>query len=284
MITDKILTYASWHEFIAATRKPSEMPDSARSSKDDSFARRGFNGCSLATAHKMADEGWLEGAERARKFATSITDALGGMIERVEVNYDIEGHSVDIGRYVDNEPECWQKFEVDLIQQPAVKLIRIVVNVSASGGVSTRVIERRGAVVAAMVELLEYAGNRCEVVMSETCTGGGVRLVTLATIKQFSEPLDMPKIAYALGHPSTLRVHHFSMMETELNAHERSALHVGSGYGMPADVPDEHRGDIYLPKMGSWEAQWDNEHSAVTWVLARLKEFGVHIHENTPTS
>lgn len=275
----KLLAYDSWRDFIAASRMPSAMSDSARASKSE---RADFNGCSLADAHKMAEEGWLEGAENARRFSSALCEAIGAQIDRTVINYDVEGHNIDVARYLDNEPECWQKFDVERVQQPAVKYLRVVVNVTASGGISARTIMGRGSVVAALVELLEFAGNRVEVVMAESCSGGGTDLVTLATIKRFDEPIDMPMIAYALAHPSTLRVHHFSLMETQLDSRDRDRLHVGTGYGMPSDVPLEHRGDLYLGRMMYGESQWTDAVSAKQWVREQLKGFGVTLHENVP--
>lgn len=269
------MRFPSWAAFVAASREETDCHSRTRDD-DDVY----FRGCTNDSANKMANEGWIEGADKARRFTDALCDAIGGQIDRAVINYDVEGHNIDVARYLDNEPECWQKFDVERIQQPAVKYLRVVINGAASSGVDADTIMGRGACVAALAELLEYAGNRVEVVMA---LGIQARknLNVLTTIKSFDEPLDMPKIAYALAHPSVLRLHYFSFAET-FNADVRNDLHVGGSFGRPADVPKSEQGDIYLGRMMYGESQWTSPASAEAWVRDELKKFGVVLHENIP--
>lgn len=267
-----VYEFNSWQQYIAASRVETDC--TGRASQQDDVR---WKGCTLADAHKMAAEGWVEGAEKARKFTDLLTNAIGGLIDRIEINYDVEGHAIDIGRFVQNEPECWMRFDVEKVQQPAVKYIRIVVNGTASAGVDADTIMGRGSCVAALVELLEFAGNRCEVVLALS-TRSQYNMCVLTTVKQFDEPLDMPKIAYTLAHPSVLRVHHFSFMET-MPGRIRQGMSVPGGYGMCCDVPQEKRGDIYLNFMQWGDSQWTSPEKAIAWVKKELKEFGVTMHE-----
>jgi len=267
-----VFQFDTWQQYIAASRVETDCID-GHSHHDDSH----WKGCTQADANKMAEEGWVEGAERARKFTDLLTTAVGGLIDRIEINYDVVGHAIDIGRFVENEPECWMRFDVEKIQQPAVKYIRIVVNGTASAGVDADTIMGRGSCLAALVELLEFAGNRCEIVLALS-TKSQHDLCVLVTVKQFDEPLDLPKIAYTLAHPSVLRVHHFRFMET-MPSRIRSGMSVPGGYGRCADVPSDKRGDIYLNFMQWGDAQWTTPALAIEWVKKELKEFGVAMHE-----
>jgi hypothetical protein len=267
-----VIEFDSWQQYIAATRVETDCVGGHSKNGDTHWI-----GCTLAEAKTFAAEGWVEGAERARKFTDLLTSAIGGLIDRVEINYDVEGHNIDVARFLENEPECWQRFDVERVQQPAVKYIRIVVNGAASSGVDAKTIMGRGACIAALVELLEYAGNRCEVVLA-MATRSQFNLCALITVKKFDEPLDLPKIAYTLAHPSTLRVHHFAFMET-MPRRIREGMSVPGGYGMCADVPNEKRGDIYLNFMQYGEEQWTSPSLAVEWVKKELTAFGVTMHE-----
>jgi hypothetical protein len=263
--------FRSWQEYIAASRRPTDMdPDQRMSQKE----RVGFNGCTLAQARTMASEGWLQGAERARKISAGITDALGALIERHDIYYDVEGDILDVGRFVSSEPECWAKFETMKVESISPKFVRVVINTSVSAAVSTDTIEGRGAVAAALVELLSFAGCSVELVLAVAMTGSGSKHTTLVTIKRFDEPLDMPLVAYALAHPSSLRVQWFSFMETQTAAIRRM-FSVGSGYGMPATLDEADQGDVYLDRMLYGESQWTSAARATAWVRARLAEQGV---------
>jgi hypothetical protein len=103
-------------------------------------------------------------------------------------------------------------------------------------------------------------------------------LCALVTVKKFDEPLDLPKIAYTLAHPSVLRVHHFAFMET-MPRNIREGMSVPGSYGMCSDVPDDKRGDIYLNYMQYGNDQWTSPRKAVEWVKKELTAFGVTMHE-----
>lgn len=262
--------FASWAAFIAETRIETDMPEHTRASV---LGGASWAGCTEEEANKYVEEGWVEGAEMARKFTAHLTNVIGALIERIEINYDVEGHNLDVARYLEGEPECWQRFEVEKIQQPAVRFIRIVVNGTASSGVDADTIMGRGACVAALVELLEFAGNRVEVVMAMSVTSDSP-LTVLTVVKRFDEQLDMPKVAYAIAHPSVLRVHMFRFMES-FDARTRDHMGVPGGYGRCAEVEKSKRGDIYLGQMQYGESQWESPAAAQRWVMNKLEAFGV---------
>jgi hypothetical protein len=251
--------HESFAQFIASARKSSRTIRQERG---------------VPALAKLADEGWVEGAERARKFTADVTNALGQLIERIEINYDVKGHAIDIGRFVQNEPECWMRFDVEKVQQPARRFIRLVINGSYSGAVDHIVVEQRGAVAAALVELLEFAGNSVEVTMARCMVppeNKSVVYLSTTVLKQFSEPLDMPKLAFALAHGDMLETYHFG--ETVVNSDDTFMA------GMPTNVPENFRGDICLDRMLASEPQWESAHGAVKWVKRKLEEFGVVLHE-----
>src|SRR6185295_6436941 len=112
---------------------------------------------------QLAKDGWPEGLEKSKSISSVMFNDVSQMIERTDVNHDIEGHAIDVSRFVDGEPECWLKFE-NVIQEAESgnKLIRITFNCTVSAGVNTDTIIRKGATISALIELLEYAGHRVE--------------------------------------------------------------------------------------------------------------------------
>ena len=142
----------------------------------------------------------------------------------------------------------------------------------------------KGATVAALVMLLELGGVRCEVdlvqaVMPSRGPGRGkfIHHQTVVRLKEAHHALDVGRLVFALAHPSTLRRFFFSIQE-QLPAEELSAAGVTSGgYGTPADVSPEHRGDVYIGHSMLGEPQWGNEQAAMKWIIAELKRQGVTI-------
>ena len=258
-----IYEFGSWREFIEYTRPYRKY-------------LRTDNTWSAGTPDendRMADEGWLEGAAVARKFYDAQIDALGDVIEKQEMYYDVEGQIVDVGRVATGEPECCMNFETVRVEQSSPRFMRIVVNVAASAGVDADVILARGGVLAALVELLEQSGIRCEVAVVDATRGGGLWYCTTMTVKQYDEPLDLPIVAYAIGHAGTLRHHIFRLVERM--GIEHGAAWKELGYGCPDNVPEEQRGDLYAECMSWGSDQWTNEAKASAWILAQLAKAGV---------
>jgi hypothetical protein len=265
------LDFSTWDEFIQFSKRPSEMDSYSRASQREDVS---WKGCTTREAYEYAEIGWLDGASRAKKFSDAIFNQIGHLIKRVDVNYDVVGDAVDIARFVNAEPDCWMKFETTLVDTSQVQHVRIVVNIVASAGIRAETIMARGAAVCALINLLEYAGRRCELVMVEA-TKSDEQHQCFVTLKKYEEQLDLPKIAYALAHPSVLRVHWMSAAET-LPRHLRRALDIGGGYGIPADVPaQDHNATLYVGRMLLGESQWSSPERAVEWVTEQLKAQGV---------
>lgn len=265
------LTYEfeSWGEFIAFTRPYKH--------RVPAWSNASHAGATAQDADAMADHGWYDGAHFARQYYAQHIDALGSIVERIDVNYEVHGHVVDIARFVEGEPECWQQFDPVRVESPSPKFMRVVVNIGASGGVSAQTILARGAALCALVDLLEMAGVRCEVAVVDAVATSGKWYCQTVLVKPFEQPLDLPRVAYAIGHPSVLRVHTFRLYErmgVEDSYEWRSV-----GYGAPADVPDEQRGDIYVGRMHFSDPQWRDPRAAQAWIVEQLKSAGVTLRE-----
>lgn len=270
-----LLRFPTWEAFYEATLAPSEMLPAQRSSLGSDSWRNTWAEGTVEQAAQWAKLGWLEGAAIVKKYSNVLFERISGLIEREEIRYDVEGAMFDIGRLVERVPETWMNFETVLVEgQP--QYLRVVVNVICSGGISPKVILARGAVVCALIDLLEYAGRRVELTMacSDRAADGRHNLYTTAVIKRFDEPLDLPKVVYAIAHPTVLRRHIFSLLET-LSATHRTQLSVPGGYGNCVDVPSDERGDLYIPMMMYGETQWQNEQSAIAWIEGELVRLGV---------
>jgi hypothetical protein len=101
---------------------------------------------------------------------------------------------------------------------------------------------------------------------------------TYIRLKEFDQNIDTSLLAFALAHPANLRVLMFSIFE-QMPGDVREALGVpNGGYGKPAEVRVENRGDIYIPKCYGSEAQWQSVEAAEKWIIEQLKKQGITLN------
>lgn len=294
-MADKVVTerpefrkeFSSFSQFVDfCENTPTDLPNDRRESRKEDEHYQEFTGVkNFKEAVTLAREGWPEGFKKSKELSSSMFDHVSEMIERVDVNHDVEGHAIDISRYVDGEPECWLKFE-NVIQEAEAgnRLIKISFNCSVSSTVSRETIIARGATIVALIELLEYAGHRVELTlvfangrMFDRQSNRPPIMSSFIRIKDFDQNVNLTQLSYALAHPSVLRALMFSFMEI---APEAVRVMVGvpdAGYGTPRDILDEDKGDIHICHGYGESPQWTNKESAEKWILEELKKQGVHI-------
>jgi hypothetical protein len=242
---------------------------------------------SFTDAVKLAREGWSEGTDKLMKLANVITSKVTSLIDVPTLNYDTTGLDFDMGRYLDGVPESWYYFEHKTRDGVGFEQVRIVVNISASGGVSKEILTARGATVAGLVLALEQSGKRVELIavapwsasQSDFYNGPklGPFINTSVLLKSPDQQIDIDRLAFVLAHPSMLRRLDFAVTETIENWRPR-------GIGFPIELPDgQDRGDIHIDRASLGEMQWQNERTAETWILEQLRKQGVHLIGETET-
>ncbi|MDQ3213710.1 MAG: hypothetical protein M3Q85_13605 [Acidobacteriota bacterium] len=264
--------FTCFTDFLAAAAKRSTL--TTRASRAE---RRDWNGgSSYEETERLAVEGWPEGAERVRALAACIHGVVGERVHRPETAYAVCGDVIDMGRFLVGEPECFMEFREGDDLTVGSKIVRIVVNIAASGGIGPDVIALRGAAVCALVEASELSGRRAEVIMTCGVTNGSSSYEVTVPVKESGQPLEMDRLSFMLCHAGVLRRFVFSLMETEGSALRR-ALGVPGCYGYPADT--ETTGAIVLGKAHWHEAAWRSVDGAQRWVLKQLEEQGVQLTE-----
>jgi hypothetical protein len=178
---------------------------------------------------------------------------------------------------LENEPECWIQYEPVLVDAPG-KVLRLVFNICASAGISPDTIIAKGAVVAALVILLERAGFRIAVEIVNAIRGS-IEHEMWVPVKSADQDLDLPRLVFALAHPSMLRRIWVAHQET-LSPNVRAAVCIPGGGGTPIECKPENRGDIYIGRSMLGEPQWTDTQSTTRWVVSELKKQGVQIQEN----
>lgn len=259
--------------------------DRASASRDDSNWYQTKN---LEEALQLYEKGWSIGSE-IDSLSSPIYTELSLQIEREDINYDVNGHYIDIARFADGEPECWGVFSPTIVDTTGKsRVLKVVVCVTASAGVSSEVMKTKGILAATTVKLLEYAGYRCEVVAYDCRTNnryGTTNRERLETFKIFpikrpDQFLDESRMAFAMAHPSMLRRICFAIDERYPKDDKvkmefyRSCEGGCSGYGQVMSVPESLRGDIYFDD-SYLGFQWSNTEQAKAWVVNRLRQQGV---------
>lgn len=273
--------FDSWSDFVTvADTGFTPMRESDRSSRRDRSAY--WSGTETwGEALTMARTGWPEVADRIEKFSGSLFASIANYIVKPDIAMGYEGIDYDIGRLLDGEPEHWiYQTEAQETRDNGRTVCKILYNCIASGACDRETLEAKGAVLAALVRLLDYSGIRAEIVLG-TWNGSSSHCYNLAhtvTVKRSSEDLDMPLVGYALAHVSAYRRLFFA--HWEINRPE--VLHnlditAGGGYGYCGSFPIEEQlqYDIYIDRSMWGEPQWSDPQSATAWVLEQLKRAGV---------
>jgi hypothetical protein len=266
-MTPIVETYESLDAALrVAETRPRPVFDSSRTNSESFCGTRNFE-----EACQLARFGWTKGTAMAETVRASIQHQLEAQITtRQTFEWDVAGSDVDMGRYIDGEPENMLTFAEEVAD--GNKFVRITVTLSASAGVSKDEMTRKGVAVLALVDALENHGTRCEVdvVAAFSLMSGKAPIYTASIrIKNAQDSVEPDRLAFALAHPSMFRRIAFSLME----GLPKEYLHaLGCCYGRPADAkPSE---GIYVGPMQLW-----NDSQAADWVISQLKSVGVAVKE-----
>lgn len=276
---DDVKTFPSWGAFVNQAEVTGHTSwQNARLDRDEEWAgTRTFE-----QALKLARDGWPEGEAKVRTLARRLEIRLINRIVREDVNYDVEGMTFDVARYLNGEPEHWVCMEESTMQLHGQRHVKIMVCVSVSCGVDREVIIARGAALTALIELLEYAGQRVELWIADAQSNDVGRhpfYQRYTKVKAYDQPLDVARTAFALANPACQRRLGFSLME---QARPDVARKLSSRYGISVDVPEKEREDcsLYFGKMqGATDVQWESPERAEAWILATLAAQGVVLRD-----
>jgi len=214
-------------DFMAMVRQPAQVMGTSVDASRDSWG-----GGSMANALAMVDTGW---SGRPDLGAMAKAMAIQGNAPAHSTRHAVSGAFIDMGEYLSGMPECM----IDFIEEPAPRIIKLGVNLVASGANNPEAFKRRGAVVLAVVESLQAAGYGVEVTVYMLASASGTSWVNLDAfiLKRADQPLDMDSLAFWTCHPSAFRRIWFALCERK-SSDFRSAFGVyrQGGYGMPATL------------------------------------------------
>lgn len=273
----RILRYQSMGEFcdyIANT--PRLDKNNNFSEHPDDMYSNWYQSKDLPSAIELGRTGWDSESAQVKAMSSPMLAKITSLVEKPHIVYDVEGAQLDVARYLDGEPECWQKWDNQLTEGFGVRHVRIVFNCMISCDISTEVIRAKGASIAALVEALEYGGSRVQL---DVAIGYGA-FEAYVTVKLADQPLDLPRLVFALAHPSMARRLFFALLERQP---EHKKL-IGLGYGGDKVNYDwragasEH-GDVYITESRIDRYQWSTPETCRKWILAELEKQGISLRK-----
>lgn len=239
-----------------------------------------------------------KGFPKGRKQIETFKAFLDGKLEsahaaRQEVYFDVVGSGgYDMGTVLTGVPECaleWVDTQVmEKRQSNQGKVIKFLVNLSASWSVSAEVLAMRGAVVGAMVDCLEHEGYSVEVETVVTCThrayydrSEGGYFDIRVPIKKAGQHMSLDQLASSLVNVAFFR--RIGFVHIAKCGPIGYAAANGGSYGTPRDVdPDTltaEQVDLYFPQAHGYEVQWNSKEAALEWITTQLKLFGINLTE-----
>ena len=280
--------FPNWYDFIeTAQNGTTDVPDGVRLSNEESlYGNSGWHGASVEETFKLAKTGWAEGTALLRDQIKTFENIMPSRRVRQETVMDITGRGVlDFGRWATGHPEAWMvQQDTEVTDSSDGNIIRMVFNVSASSGVGTSEMMRKGATVVGLIDLLEQAGKRVELDLVAGSRGEvrnskhSIRVVV--RVKESDAPVDIERLAFAMAHPATLRRLNFKIWEqapvearTACSIPTPSKLTAG-GYGKPEDfeaIVDDKA--IYIGASSLYKSY--DEAVRVAWVKEELAKQGV---------
>lgn len=268
------LRYNSYADLLAVANAGQSEQVNGRS--HESYGARDlefFGSQDWGEAFGYASQGWPEGAAKAAEISQEIQDLLGHLIEQERISYGVEGATFDVARLCQGEPEHWATFTPSIVQGISRRYVTITVSMGASCMVGAEEISRRGAAISSLILLLERAGIRVQLTGGFYCEADSHLLDLEVTLKDYGDALDIDRLAFVLGHASSLRRILFALMESR-SPEERAAMHVGGGYGRSGDKADQTGIDLYFASPQAGEAAWRSIESATAWVKEQLEAQG----------
>lgn len=178
----------------------------------------------------MARDGWEEGT---KNLYNELIGVLPAQEKTARYKYDVGGDAPDVARFLGGDPANMRSRGKSMGRRP---VIHIAVNLSVSGGTSTKSMQNYGVALTALVDQLEHSGRRVELdVVSAGLHPGSHASSYGWNVKKAEDALDLSAVAFSIGHPAAFRRLCFALLEflpAETDDH--------GGYGRCSNVTPAH--------------------------------------------
>lgn len=188
--------------------------------------------------------------------------------------FDVSGGMVDVGRFLDGEPECMMETRLIEVAKPG-RVITLLVAGGVLASASTADIQERGCAIIALVDSLEKMQHSVEIWLEVSCArefGGEVSqmpvLTHLVKLKSAGEVLDIDSLMFAVAHPARHRRLSFALRRNEPRKNRFGIPHEAT----TATTMKEEVGATLVLESLSHKGKTV---SAEEWIMNTLSEFGL---------
>jgi hypothetical protein len=225
--------FDSWRAYV-------EKADADKSKTDfcsatDTSRPEWHGTASFKQAKDMALNGWSGIRAEVDALVENIEHAVMPNLAPAFTSYfDVSGGMVDVGRFMDGEPECMVETRLVEMAKPG-KVVTVLVQGFYSSASEEDQIKARGAAVVALVDAVEKMQHATEIYVEYTFSK---KLCHLVKVKGAGEALDIDTLMFILAHPSAYRRISFGVQEGE-----PAGLGCGpsGSYGEPNDLTQGER-------------------------------------------
>lgn len=233
-------------------------------------------------AKRLLQDGWSEGAERARKLADGMLPLLPPPESlRRRTRWAEDGGELDRDRLYSSGIETAFRTTKQHLQR-APRTVRVIGSWSISGSHSAQQIAWNGAAITALVDLLEGADYRVELSLGLPANQWDSVSLPVIRIKVPQEPLNINTVAAVAGHAGIFRTYGFAAIIS-------SPYRVGSSFGCPMQLKQawqqgERAGVLELPD-AYMEVCYDEQgaYDRVSEVLTQLMPDDVELKARLAT-
>ncbi|BBF92661.1 DUF7192 family protein [Blastochloris tepida] len=185
---------------------------------------------SFEQAHALCRDGWKDGVDRVASIRDRI-NATRAHAQRL-ARWDVAGAAPSVPRAVAGNPLSMRR--MDDAQARRRPVLTLICNCATPAFVNQSYLIRYAATVAAIVDAIEEAGFSLTVLAGGAGVTDARRVLTVTTAKEAGQPVDVARLAFALGHPSMYRRGVFASWGTE-----PGFRFVGVGFGIPEAMPTQ---------------------------------------------
>lgn len=238
-----------------------------KESEEDSWAGT----ADYAECQSLATDGWPEGLQHVEQVRKKMNRIVASKIKAYHPKFADSGDEIDIGAYVEGDPEHWIEFQPVDTDGVGGKIVRVLVNVAVSHTIPKDVFIHRGAAVVGLLEALSNCGYSVELTLLSTTENDRTINQYEIPVKRPDEHLDGDRCSFMIIHPSILRRLVFSAKEQE-----ETDDYTG-GYGVPCKVVGATDTDFVFDGIcgGDDMKPWKSVSSAADHILEMLSKRGL---------
>ena len=173
--------------------------------RGDSSKRTGRSGFNAFSGYDEAMQTFRSEPEKIVHFDAAELRIKDASEVGTEVDYDVTGDYIDMGRYMEGIPEVMGSMHGG---QARNRRASIVLSLNQHAEIKHEAITHRGERILRLVDALEAGGVRCQITAIESSECNHTEVI----IKQHSEPLTITDLA-VVSHPEFLRRAIFRIIE-----------------------------------------------------------------------